>query len=182
MTWSAGYVLAGLVLTLWLVRLWIRRRAFGERVSRPRELADAELVYMEKLFRVREPIRLVAKVDRVYRLPHGALTVVELKIRSLDRYYLSDVIQLSAQRLAIEVQTGMMVEPYAYVCVLGPDRVLRSHRVELLDRRDLVMLYRRRMDVLEGRVRPDYARSTSVCPGCVLRMKCDRFPGTGSQR
>ena len=113
MTWSAAYVLAGLALTLWLARLWIRRRASGERASRPRELANAELVYMEKLFRIREPIRLVAKVDRVYRLPEGSLVLVELKTRWRDRVLPCDIIQLSAQKLAIERQTGEAVEPYA---------------------------------------------------------------------
>ena len=45
MTWSAMYMLAGLVaLILWLVRLWMGRHRFGERASRPRELAGAELV------------------------------------------------------------------------------------------------------------------------------------------
>ncbi|MCW0038482.1 hypothetical protein OIO03_23615, partial [Acinetobacter baumannii] len=62
MTLSAVYVLAGLVVALWLARLWMRRFGSGERASRPQELANAELVYMEKLFRSQEPIRLVAKV------------------------------------------------------------------------------------------------------------------------
>jgi CRISPR/Cas system-associated exonuclease Cas4 (RecB family) len=173
--WSAAYVLAGLALTLWLVRVWIHRRPSGERASRPRELANAELVYMEKLFRIREPIRLVAKVDRVYRLPGGSLVLVELKTRGQDRPYLTDIIQLSAQRLAIEVQTGVVVEPYAFVSALGRNRKMRSHQVRLLDAAAVVDLHRRREAILAMRASPVYARTESVCRGCALRLRCDRF-------
>lgn len=175
MTWSAAYVLAGLALTLWLARLWIRRRASGERASRPRELANAELVYMEKLFRIREPIRLVAKVDRVYRLPEGSLVLVELKTRRRDRVYPSDIIQLSAQKLAIEHQTGAVIDPYAFVSALGRNRKMRSHQVRLLDAATVVDLYRRREAIFTRRVSPAYASSESACPGCALRPWCDRF-------
>ena len=174
MTWSAVYVLAGVALTLWLVRLYSRRRPSGERASRPRELANAELVYMEKLFRIREPIRLVAKVDRVYRLPGGSLVLVELKMRGQDGLYLTDIIQLSAQRLAIEIQTGAVVEPYAFVSVLRPNREVRSHQVRLLDTTAVVALYRRREAILARRASPAYASTESACPNCVLRSRCDR--------
>ena len=174
MTWSAAYVLAGLVLTLWLVRVWIHRRPSGERASRPRELANAELVYMEKLFRIREPIRLVAKVDRVYRLPGGSLVLVELKTRAQDRSYLTDIIQLSAQRLAIERQTGQTVEPYALVSVLRPDGRLRSHRVHLLGLDEVLNLKRRHKAILDGHLRPSYALSEASCRQCALRHRCDR--------
>lgn len=175
MTWSAVYVLAGLALTLWLVRLYSRRRPSGERASRPRELANAELVYMEKLFRIAEPIRLVAKVDRVYRLPGGSLVLVELKTRRQDRPYLTDIIQLSAQRVAIEVQTGEAVKPYAFVSILGRNRKMRSHQVRLLDAAEVVDVYRRRKAIRTGRTSPAYASTESACRGCTLRSRCDRF-------
>lgn len=177
MTWAAAYVIVGLVLALavWLARLWMRGHASGERASRPRELANAELIYTEKLFRIRDPIRLVAKVDRVYRLPRGSLVLVELKTRGQDRPYLSDIIQLSAQRLAIEVQTGEMVEPYAFVSVLGPSRKTHSHKVRLLDAAAVVDLHRRRQAILLSQVSPAYASTESACRGCALRSRCDRF-------
>nr|WP_312379275.1 hypothetical protein [Delftia acidovorans] len=175
MTWSAAYVLAGLVLTLWLARLWTRRRLSGERASRPRELVHAELVHKEELFRIQEPIRLVVKVDRVYRLPTGSLVLVELKTRDQDRTYLSDIIQLSAQRLAIEIQTDAMVEPYAFVSVVGLSGKMRSHQVWLLDAATVVDLYRRREAILTRRVSPAYASSKSACCFCALRSRCDRF-------
>lgn len=69
-----------------------------ERASRPEALRDAKLVYVEKLFRIRSPINLVAKLDRGYRNPDGQIVLVELKTRWSHKAYLTDVIQLSAQR------------------------------------------------------------------------------------
>lgn len=165
-----------LALALLLVHGW---RRSAERRSRPKALVHAELVYMEQLFRIRDPIPLVARVDRAYRLPGGSLVLVELKSRKRNRPYLSDVIQLSAQRLAIEMQTGEVVEPYGFVSVPPRSSLgsFSSHRVGLLSTADLVRLYARRAEVLALRVVPDYAASKITCDGCALRSKCDRFGG-----
>ncbi|AEB85621.1 MULTISPECIES: PD-(D/E)XK nuclease family protein [Comamonadaceae] len=177
MTLYAVYVLAGLVFALWLARQWTRRHASCERASRPRELANAELVYMEKLFRIRAPIRLVAKADRVYRLPGGSLVLVELKTRSTNRAYPSDIIQLSAQKVAIEHQTGEVVEPFAFVTALHPTspRRWRFHRVRLLDEGQVIALAQRRSDILARQADPTYASSARACAGCAFRTRCDRF-------
>ncbi|WP_265299054.1 hypothetical protein [Verminephrobacter eiseniae] len=165
--------LGAVALALLLVRVWAGRKVSVERASRPKALANAELIYMEKLFRIRAPIRLVAKVDRVYRLPGGSLVLVELKICGQDRPYLTDVIQLSAQRLAIEVQTGAFVEPYAFVSVLGAGRPgrFRSHRVRLLDAAAVVQLHRRREAILAMRLAPAHAASEAACRGCALKFQ-----------
>lgn len=175
---TVALALGSAALALLLALAWrARTRGSSERASRPKPLAHAELVFMEALFRTREPLRLVVKVDRVYRLPDGTLVLVELKTSWRDRPYLTDVIQLSAQRLAIEAQTGEVVAPYAFVSVLRPGRLgrLRSHRVSLLDADAVVRLHRRREAVLAMQVRPVYATSDAVCRGCALRSKCDRF-------
>lgn len=176
MTLFAVYVLAGLVLALWLARLWMRRLGSGERASRPQELANAELVYLEKLFRIEEPIRLVAIVDRVYRLSRGSLVLVELKTRSSDQAYPSDIIQLSAQRVAIEHQTGEVVEPVAFVTVLDPisRRRWQSYQVRLLDEGQLIALAQRHRAILTQRTDPAYAASVRACVRCAFRARCDR--------
>ncbi|WP_038205752.1 PD-(D/E)XK nuclease family protein [Xenophilus azovorans] len=180
MTLPLGFALTGLVLVFLLALIWqARKKVRDERASRPRALAHAELVYMETLFRIREPFRLVAKVDRVYRLLGGSLVLVELKTRRRDRPYLTDVIQLSAQRLAVQQQTGEVVEPYAFVSVLGPGRGerIRSHRVALLEADALIRLHRRRRAILARQEAPAYAAADAACRGCALRSKCDRFGG-----
>lgn len=170
--WTAGLVLALVFGAVWL----LRRRGSAERRSRPPGLARADLAYMEKTFRTGGPLWLVAKVDRVYRLPAGALVLVELKTRRRNRPYLTDIIQLSVQRFAVAAQTGVGVEPYAFVSVLDPDGRIRSHRVRLLGLEEISELRRRRQGILNGRIQPAYALSDAACRHCALRHKCDR-PG-----
>ncbi len=129
---------------------------------------------MEQTFRTGRPLRLLAKVDRVYRLPDDSLVLVELKTRQRDRPYLSDIIQLSVQRLAVSAQTGARVETYAFVTVLRPNRRLRSHRVRLLGQEEVSRIRGRYHGILDGYVRPTYAASESACHQCALRHKCDR--------
>lgn len=148
----------------------------AELASRPDELAGARLVYMEKLFRIREPISLVARIDRAYRAADGSIVLVELKTRWRNRAYLTDVIQLSAQKMALEAQTGQRVALHAFVTVQEPTKTAEkhSHRVELLEPREVLALHRRRQDVVARRVAARYADSASACKQCAYRTRCDR--------
>lgn len=162
----------------WMLFLtWRRRRAArAERLSRPRELRDAELSYIEQRFRTRSPIRLVVRLDRAYRTSDGSLVLVELKTR-WGGPQLSDIIQLSAQRLAIQGQTGVRVASHGFVTIERPDvkRSLRSYRVQLLDTAQVVVLAHRRAGILDGHVAARYAARVEVCHRCPYRGDCDRF-------
>ena len=149
--------------------------AWTERASRPEALRDAELVYMEKLFRAAKPVGVVARLDRAYRMPSGLLVLVELKTRWINQPCLSDVIQLSAQRMAVMGQTHQAVAPYAYVVVKAPTRRASpiAHRVQLMTDEQVVALVRRREDVLAGRVLPGRPRSRKTCLSCAFRRRCD---------
>ncbi|MFY9512343.1 MAG: PD-(D/E)XK nuclease family protein [Rubrivivax sp.] len=148
----------------------------ADRNARPDSLRHAKLVYVERTFRIRHPIRLVARIDRAYRLNHGPLVLVELKSRWTDRPFDSDIIQLSAQRLAIEAGTGDKVETYAFVSVVHPFRgsVVRHHKVRLLEAAQLLELHRRREALLAEHVPAAYSRSTAACRACAFRARCDR--------
>ncbi|WP_068635368.1 PD-(D/E)XK nuclease family protein [Thauera butanivorans] len=153
--------------------------ALAERASRPDALRDAELVDMERLFWASNPVGVVGKIDRAYRLPSGLLVLVELKTRWINRPFLSDVIQLSAQRMAVIGQTGQSVASYGYVLVKAPTgRALPiPHRVQLLTDEHVVALVRRREDILTGRVLPRRPQSRKTCLSCAFRGQCDRlFP------
>ena len=63
----------------------------------PAELRGAEIAYAERTFRSHRH-RLVARLDRAYRTPAG-VQLVELKTRPRDAVYMSDVIELSTQRM-----------------------------------------------------------------------------------
>lgn len=177
-------VLGGLVVVcLALVIAWRRSvttdAALAERASRPDALLDAELVYMERLFRTSKPVGVVAKIDRAYRMPSGLLVLVELKTRWANQPSLSDVIQLSAQRVAVMGQTHQAVASYAYVMVKTPTgRGLPiAHRVQLMVDEHVVALVRRREDIFAGRVLPRWPQSRKTCLSCAFRGQCDRlFP------
>lgn len=155
--------------------LVLRRRGWNaERASRPAELAGAALVYRETAFRTDAPIRLVARVDRAYRMADGTLVLVELKTRWHHRVQPSDIVQLSAQKLALETSTGLPVAPYGYVSTIRPHgrAGLRHHRVALWDAGHLVALASRRDAVLAGHVQARGAESARACDACAFRSVC----------
>lgn len=180
LAWGVGCAVAVIGFAL----VMARRRSLeshatrAERASRPAALRDAELVYMERLFRVSTPVGLMAKLDRAYRLPSGMIVLVEFKTRWSNQPSLSDVIQLSAQRMAVMGQTGQSVASYGYVLVKAPaPRALpTAHRVKLITDEQVVALVRRREDVLAGRALPCRPLSRKVCPTCAFRTQCDRIP------
>ncbi len=148
---------------------------WAERASRPDALRNAELVHVEGLFRVSEPVSLTARIDRAYRLPSRVIVLVEFKTRWINRPFWSDVVQLSAQRLVMEGQ-AQAVAPYGYVVVKRPSRASPyiAHRVELMSGADVVALVHRREDILAGRVRPRHAAHPATCRVCAFRSECGR--------
>jgi CRISPR-associated exonuclease Cas4 len=143
-----------------------------ERVSRPSDLKDAELIYLEKRFDMSEPVRVSARLDRAYRMPSGLIVLLELKTRSVNRVFPSDVIQLSAQRLALERKTRQVIAHHGYVIAQTPDGAREAHRVRLVSGEAVVALVRRREAILAGRINPRPAASVGVCSTCAYRSVC----------
>ena len=85
-----------------MARSWRARASEGHWL--PKELQHAQLAFAEKTFRTWQPIGLIARADRGYRLK-GELHLAEFKTRTHAVAYSSDVIELSAQRLVIEKST-----------------------------------------------------------------------------
>ena len=167
------------VVGLSFVVVWRQSRAtnaaLAERASRPEALREAELVYMERLFRISNPVGLVAKLDRAYRMPSGLIVLVEFKTRWINQSFLSDVIQLSAQRMVVMGQTRQAVVSYGYVMVKSPARCLPyAHRVKCLSNEEVIALVRRREEVLAGRISPRGPSSANACRTCAFRVQCDR--------
>ncbi|WP_395401092.1 hypothetical protein ACHMW6_25715 [Pseudoduganella sp. UC29_106] len=78
------------------------------------EMADSRLIFAEKTFSIRHPIDLVARIDRAYG-DGNALALVELKTRRVNQIFESDVIELSAQRVAIQFGTQFRVRQQGYI-------------------------------------------------------------------
>jgi CRISPR/Cas system-associated exonuclease Cas4 (RecB family) len=158
------------MLAIWILRV---RSRHGDEKWLPRELRNAELVYAETLFRSGGDVPITAKCDRAYRTRKGVIVLVELKTRGTDKTYASDVIELSAQRFAIQAQNGESVAEYGYVLVLGSNRrKLNLHRVQLLSNTDVIALAKRREEILCGNAIPEPACSKKMCSNCSFKRNC----------
>ena len=162
-------VIAGLM--AWKMARSSRARA-AERRWLPRELRHAPLAFAEKTFRTWQPIRMIARADRGYRLK-GELYLAEFKTRTRAVAYASDVIELSAQRMVIEKSTGERVSEIGYVLAQNLSGKRRSvHKVRLLQRADVIAVARRREAILKGLVVPRYTSSQGFCRHCAYRAEC----------
>lgn len=181
MTESAWAILGVALFGCVVMAVVARRRqhaaggVWAERASRPDALRNAELIYVERLFRVSAPVSLTARIDRAYRLPSRVIVLVEFKTRWINRPFWSDVVQLSAQRLVMEGQAQAAVARYGYVVVKRPSRAssYTAHRVELMSGAGVVALVHRREDILAGRVRPRHATHPATCRVCAFRSECE---------
>lgn len=138
------------------------------------------LAYAGHLFHAPGPPMITVKVDRVYHRRDGRLVLVELKTRRVDRTYLSDVIELSAQRVAITGETGEHVLAHAYVVVQRPTGIRTTHKVKLLGAGEVGELTRRREAILAGIVRPRLACAPALCECCAFekfRLHCQGSRG-----
>lgn len=160
-----------------------RRRAGSVPVNLPRELRDARLLYAEQLFAATGRLSISARVDRAYQVPSGVIVLLELKTRELDRSYLSDVIELSAQRAAIALQTGETVSDHAYVAVRRPGSAApRIHQVRLMSILEVKALAARRERILLDRLAPGYASSAEICRRCAFASGCEKFKAGGLRK
>lgn len=157
-----------------------RRRTGSALVNLPIELREARLLYAEQLFTATGRPSISARVDRAYRVASGAVVLLELKTRAIDRPYLSDVIELSAQRAAVVLQTGATVEDHAYVAVRRPGSASSNlYRVQLMPIDEVVALAVRRESIISGRRAPSYAGSAGICSLCAFAPSCEKLIGHG---
>ena len=146
----------------------------------PAELRGAEIAYAERTFRSHRH-HLVARLDRAYRTPAG-VQLVELKTRPRDAVYMSDVIELSVQRIALEDETGEAVAGEAWVVLQNSwTGTRRPRKVRLMATSEVTAIRKRYSDVVQGRVgRPAPARSLSQCSQCSHHASCAaRFKDRG---
>lgn len=102
--------------------------------------------------------------------------LVELKTRTANLTYQSDVIELSAQRFALMAQTGKFVSDHAFVLTERPDgRRTGCHQVKLMLHGEVVALAMRHRDLLIGKVAPETACSPGLCRKCVFVRPCGPF-------
>jgi CRISPR/Cas system-associated exonuclease Cas4 (RecB family) len=114
---------------------------------------------------------VVARVDRAYRDREGLITLVELKTRTADRVHQADIIELSAQRVALSEETGEPVALTGWV-VVQTEAGRTAHRVRLMSPRAVQHLAERRDNLLAGTVVPRYPATNRLCKSCAYRQWC----------
>jgi CRISPR-associated exonuclease Cas4 len=104
----------------------------------------------------------------------AGVQLVELKTRPRDAVYMSDVIELSTQRIALQDETGETVSDEAWVVVQNTRSGLRRpSRVRLLGLSEIAAMRERYVAVVHGRVsRPAPARTPSQCDHCAHKTRC----------
>ena len=87
---------------------------------------------------------------------------------------MSDVIELSTQRIALQDETGEAVSDEAWVVVQNSrSGTRRPSKVRLLGLSEIAAMRERYVDVVQGRVgRPAPARSPSQCGRCPHKASC----------
>lgn len=158
--------------------LWLRgRQERPDESWLPREIAGGQLAFAEKRFESRRH-GLVARLDRAYRAG-DQLHLVELKTRAYLAAHVSDVIELSVQRLVLEEATGEPVSSIAHVAVQLPDRSgLRTIRVELFDEHQVMAMRQRLLQLRDGKgATPLPTPRRRACEKCGHRTVCQRTYG-----
>lgn len=176
---DAVVVVLGMLLLGGLVR-FVARSLFQARVEAaesdegwlPDELRDARLAFSEATFEGQGVCQVIARVDRAYELASGLLVLVEFKRRSRGRAFLSDIVELSVQRYAMEI-SGYQVSGRAYVVELTEGAATaKAYPVELEVRRQIERRLLKHLEVRRGIERPRGATSRAVCHGCGHRSAC----------
>ncbi|MRV70591.1 hypothetical protein GJ700_02510 [Duganella sp. FT92W] len=159
---AIGGVWLSVLLSMWSEKKWI-----------PPELRHGRLVYSEKPFSIQRPVRLSVRVDRAYQVGDH-IQLVELKVRDGHRLFMSDVIEMSAQRLVVEKTTGMKVSDFGIFLLQRPAGGRRTvKKVWLLDQRTVLGLALRREEILRGSVLPTHASSIGTCRSCLYQRECN---------
>lgn len=161
------------VLAAVLFRVVLRRSARRSEASwLPAELRHASLEFAEQTFCSNGPIPIVARIDRGYRIGN-MIHLAEFKTRAVMQAYRSDVIELSAQKVAVEDCTGFAVSNVGYVLindVAGGRRRLK--KVNLLSRSEVMALAVRREQILNRSTMPKFAEKGALCRKCAYRQEC----------
>lgn len=138
----------------------------------PVDLTGHRLMFAEKTFSINLPTRLTARVDRAYH-DGIAIILVELKTRYTERINTSDIIELSAQRLAVQNSTGEQVYDFGYVVLQHPiTRRRTTRKVSLLSLEDVVGIAERRRLLTDGALVPRQATDPGCCRRCEYQSEC----------
>lgn len=160
----------------------LQRRTTGpvEEDWLPQELRTAKLAYSEQEFVIDRPIKHVARIDRAYEKADGQLVLIEFKTRPKATTYMSDVVELSAQKLAMTEATGALVSERAFVVTIHPEtNVKQAISVRLMNADQIVSRHNRIIALKSHAAAPVQTRIVRLCLQCGHRTRCPKRQDTG---
>jgi hypothetical protein len=168
---SVVHILMGIALALAKALARLRQRV-REPQWLPPELKGQALVFAEKTFRTRAPYNLIARIDRAYG-DATKLVLLELKTRSSQQIYLSDIIELSAQRAAIQFSTHFHVHTHGFILLRRPTTPHHViHKVPLYTEQEVTALAKRRQLIMRGIIEPRGPERAELCKHCEYQVEC----------
>jgi CRISPR-associated exonuclease Cas4 len=170
-------VLVMLAVIAWI--LWRSWKAAGaqreEQDWLPARLRAATLSFSEKKFFEDGPYPLVARVDRAYLTPDGETVLADFKRRSAKRTFESDMVEISAQRVAMMANGVNRVSRLAYVVVVDSRTGTKTAiPIQLEDEHQIQDRIRRFIAIQDGRIAPRSTSSAAICRRCGHQTYCDK--------
>jgi hypothetical protein len=139
----------------------------------PEELRHATLAYSERRFVAHTPFSVGAVVDRGYRLRDGRVMLVEFKTRQTNKAFMSDIVELSVQRLAIEHSNAGRAADHGFVVVRNPKTLETiAIKVPLLEESHVDHLRRHHSRVVRGEITASKANDERICRECPFQREC----------
>lgn len=168
-------LLFALVAILWW--LWRHTKAASIRADErdwlPPQLRTAILAFSERQFFTTQPFPLVAVVDRAYRTTDGGIVLVDFKRRPRRTVYQSDIVEISAQRLAMLGGGVSNVSERAFVVIVDPETEGKASIEVRLEDADALVRRRNRVEAIaRGSAAPLGAAHPAVCRQCGHRPYC----------
>ena len=166
-------MICGFILLVGRKYIALRRETEGV----PTYLANGLLRYSERRFTGPMHLPIVARVDRAYEV-RDQLHLVEFKTRRHARVYESDIIELSAQRVAVAFSTGEEVSLKGTVLTEDRNSGRRvAHSVTLYSEERIAQLMHRRRSILNGSAAPTDTTVRGRCTRCEYRDECKGIRG-----
>ncbi len=122
---------------------------------------------LEHFLKITRPVPLCGKPDVVWLNRQGTLIVGDYKSRLHHQVYDSDIIQLSVYRLLLEKSQQKPVADYGYIHFQG-----HSIKAKLLSEREVIALYHRYSQIIEGQVKSEKTACKNFCKHCSHQKIC----------
>lgn len=162
-------LVAGIVWVLW--DLFLKGPRLDIRTALPEALKKMHLWQKEKRYECGAPIGLVCRIDEAYMDEHGTITLSETKTRRWPKVYDSDILQLSAQRLAVS-ENGRRVSDTGYVRLITPTGN-EYRQVRLLDPDEVIAAKLLYDDLVQGKYAGRPCNNRAICQTCLYQSECE---------